>query len=128
MTDVQFCLPWSSVCLLRDEQSDCIQEQTTEPGDGCHGDRPDDQKLHGVLQLGVQSQDLSVSVLARARVLDHVTGQSTLLFEGHLSASSLFGLLLTQTIPLHESGQLRCRITAKIHTRQGEISVLAYTW
>lgn len=104
--------------LLRDEQFDCIQEQTAEAGDSHHGDGPYDQELHGVLQLGVQAENLSVSVLTRARVLDHMAGQSTLLFEGHLGGDSLLGFLVAQTVSLHESGQLRGWITVDIQNHR----------
>lgn len=104
--------------VLRDEQFDCTQEQAAEPGNSRHGDGPNNQELHGVLQFGVQAENLSVSVLPRAWVLHHVAGQSTLLFEGHLGSDSLLGFLVAQTVSLHESGQLRGWITVDIQNHR----------
>ena len=96
---------------LRRQQLGGIQQRPPEAGGRRHGEDADQQELHGVLQLGVQSQDLPVGVLAAARVLDHMLGQPPLLVQGHLGGNALLRLLLVQPVPLHEAGELSGRVT-----------------
>ena len=68
----------------------------------------------------MQPQDLSVGVLAAARVLDDVISQAALLVEGHLGGDALLSLLLGQPVPMHQAGELSGRVAGEEQTKGAE--------
>lgn len=97
---------------LRDEMPDEEEHQPAEPGNGRAHHEPCPEEIQGILEAGVQLQDLPASALPVPGVVDDMRGPPALLLQGQLGADPSFGLGHAQPAPLHQPRQLRRGITA----------------
>lgn len=97
---------------LRDEMPEEEEHQPPEPGDSRAHRQPCPEEIQGILEAGVQPQDLPARALPVPGVVDDVRRPLALLVQGQLGADPSFGLGRAQPAPLHQPRQLRRGVTA----------------
>lgn len=97
---------------LRDEMPDEEEQQPPEPGSSRAHRQPRPEEMQGILEAGVQLQDLPARALPVPGVVDDVGRPPELLLQGQLGADPSFGLGRAQPAPLHQPRQLRRGVTA----------------
>lgn len=93
------------------------EEEVREPSEPGHNHaccQPCPEEMQGILEVGMEPQDLPAGALPLPGVVDDVSCKPALLIQRELGADASFCLRLRQPIPPHEPGELRPRAAARM--------------